>query len=115
MNGIEWIVDAFGCDPEALRSEEALRGLFARAVQELRLTPVAEPLWHVFPGPAGLSGLLLLAESHLACHTFPETGYASLNLYCCKPRPAWDFAARLREALGARRVQVRSVERGEEA
>ena len=110
--GAEWIVDAYGCDPLLLREERVLRALFARAVEELRLTPVAPPLFHAFPGAGGLSGLLLLSESHLACHTFPETGYASLNLYCCRPRPAWDVAARLREALGARRDEVRTVPRG---
>jgi S-adenosylmethionine decarboxylase len=111
--GVEWIVDAFECDPAALRSDAALRALFARALDELRLTPVAPPVWHVFAGEGGVSGLVLLAESHLACHTFPEARYASLNLYCCTPRPGWDFEARLREALGAQRVVVRRVARGD--
>jgi S-adenosylmethionine decarboxylase len=110
--GVEWIVDAWGCDPAALRDLRALRALFARAVEELGLTPVAPPVWHEFPGQGGVSGLLLLAESHLACHTFPEAAYASLNLYCCRPRPAWDWQARLRETLGAARVQVRALHRG---
>ena len=56
--------------------------------------------------------MLLLSESHLTCHTFPELGYAALNLYGCRPRPRWDFAARCREALGARRVEVVEVPRG---
>jgi len=33
----------------------------------------------------GVTGLLLLTESHLACDTFPERGFASFNLYCCRP------------------------------
>ncbi len=110
--GVEWIVDAYACDPRALRTLGALQGLFARAIAELGLTPVAEAQWHQFPGEGGVSGLVLLAESHLACHTFPEARYASLNLYCCRERPAWDFAERLREALGAGSVQVRAIRRG---
>ena len=109
--GVEWIVDAHGCDGAALRSLAALQGLFARAVEELGLTPIAAPAWHQFGGEGGVSGLVLLAESHLACHTFPEARYASVNLYCCRPRPAWDWPSRLAEAVGARQVEVRTVNR----
>jgi S-adenosylmethionine decarboxylase len=60
-----------------------------------------------------VTGLLLLAESHLTCHTFPERRFASLNLYCCRPRGPWPWEERLRETLGADRVTVRSFTRGE--
>jgi S-adenosylmethionine decarboxylase len=109
--GREWIVEAHGCDPAALADLPTLRALFARMVDELRLHPVAEPLWHKFPGPGGITGLCLLAESHLACHTFPEHGSLCLNLFCCTPRPEWDYAARLRELLGAETVEVRALDR----
>ena len=79
---------------------------------ELGLRPVAPPVLHRFPDPGGITAVLLLSESHLTCHTFPEAGYAALNLYCCRPRPAWDFAARCAEILGATRTEVRTVARG---
>ncbi len=110
--GVEWIVEVSGCRPEALRSEATLRALFERVVSELSLKPVAEPVFHLFPPPGGITGVLLLSESHLTCHTFPESGYAALNLYCCRPRPRWDFAARCRELLGAEETKVIEVRRG---
>jgi S-adenosylmethionine decarboxylase len=110
-SGVEWIVDAHGCDPALLRSRELLRALFDRIVEELSLRPIGEPLLHVFPGEGGVTGLLMLSESHLACHTFPETGYASFNLYCCRPRLEWPWAVRLGDVLGASEVTVRVVER----
>ncbi len=110
--GTEWIVEARGCRPEALRSEAALRALFDRAVAELGLKPVAPPVFHAFPPPGGLTGILLLSESHLTCHTFPESGYAALNLYCCRPRTGWDFPSRCAEILGATRTEVVAVPRG---
>lgn len=110
--GVEWIVEAHGCRPDALRSEAALRALFERAVAEIGLRPVAPALFHVFPSPGGVTGMLLLSESHLTIHTFPETGYAALNLYCCRPRATWDFAARCAEHLGAARTEIRAVTRG---
>jgi S-adenosylmethionine decarboxylase len=109
--GREWLIDAVGCRPAALRSVERLRALCEAAIRELDLHVVESPLWRRFPEPGGVTGLYLLAESHLACHTFPESGRAALNLYCCRPRPDWDWAAKLREALGARRVRVRRVRR----
>ena len=111
--GTEWIVDAHGCDPASLRSCATLSALFARIVDELGLHPLGEPVWHAFPGQGGITGVLLLSESHLACHTFPERGFAAFDLYCCRPSHEWPWAERLADALGAAEVRVRSVPRGE--
>ena len=111
--GTEWLVDAHGCDPAALRSSEVLAGLFARIVRELGLHTAAAPVWHTFPAPGGVTGLLLLTESHLACHTFPERSFAAFNLYCCRPRAEWPWHDRLAETVGATRVSVRRFDRGD--
>jgi S-adenosylmethionine decarboxylase len=110
--GAEWIVDAYGCDPGRLCSSVDLVRLFARVVEEMDLHPTNEAVWHVFPGAGGITGVLLLSESHLTCHTFPERGFAALNLYSCRPAREWPWGERLKEALGAARVTVRAVPRG---
>lgn len=109
--GIEWIVDAAGCEPAALRDPDTLGALFDDIVRELALHPVAPALWHRFPPPGGITGALVLAESHLAVHTFPEHGSLTLNLFCCRPRPEWPCERLLRDHLGARRCTVRRVAR----
>jgi S-adenosylmethionine decarboxylase len=109
--GVQWIVDAHGCDPERLRSRRALASVLARLVRELELRPLGRARFHVFPPPGGITGLLMLTESHAGLHTFPETGYCAVDLYCCRPRPDWPWRERLREMLGAERVQVRRVSR----
>ncbi|HEV2704471.1 MAG TPA: S-adenosylmethionine decarboxylase [Pyrinomonadaceae bacterium] len=109
--GTEWLVDASNCDPEALRDVGRLRAVFERAIAELELRVVGLPFWHKFPEPGGVTGLALLSESHLACHTYPEFGTATFNLYCCRARPRWNWEAILRETLGATSVSVRVVER----
>ena len=109
--GSEWLIDAAGCREDALRSVDTLRALFARVIGELALNPLHEPAFHVFPPPGGVTGYVMLTESHLACHTYPEHGAVTINLYCCRPRPAWEWEARLAELLGATNVRVRMLER----
>jgi S-adenosylmethionine decarboxylase len=111
--GAEWIVDAWGCSCESLRDVSTLRKVCEQIISDLNLHIVGEALWHQFPEPGGITGLFLLTESHLACHTYPESGTATFNLYCCKARPEWPWQERLSERLGAASVQVRLVKRGE--
>jgi len=109
--GCEWVVDARGCDPARVADLVTVRTLFALIVEELCLTPIADAVWHVFPQPGGITGLIPLAESHLTVHTFPEHRSLCINLFCCKPRAEWPWAERLREHLGAGHVEVRRLER----
>ena len=81
-------------------------------IADLDLRVIGEAAWHEFPQPGGVTGLFLLTESHLACHTYPESGIATFNLYCCRERPDWPWAERLRESLGATLVTVRFARRG---
>lgn len=109
MNGIEWIVEAHGCAPESLADLPAMVALFERIISDLKLRPVGDTQWHQFPQTGGITGLCLLSESHLACHTFPEFGSLCLNLFCCVPRAPWDFESALKEMFSASEVTVRSV------
>ncbi len=110
--GTEWLVDATGCTPERLRDPDALARLCDGVVAAMQLSVIGVPAVHRFGGPGGVTALYLLAESHLACHTFPETGVATFNLYVCRARPPLDWTALLRDALGATAVEVTTVERG---
>ena len=110
--GTEWLIEAADCDPEKLRDESVLRAIFERVVAKLDLH-VLDSVWHTFPGEGGVTGLAALTESHLACHTYPEHRTATFNLYCCRTRPEWDWKTEMNSALGAGRVSVARVERGE--
>lgn len=109
--GCEWVIEALGCLPERLTDLPLLQSVFFDLIGGMALHPVSAPQWHQFPGPGGITGLCLLAESHLACHTFPEFGSICLNVFCCRPRPEWAFEDYLREKLGATSVRIRRLER----
>ena len=109
--GCEWVVEAHGCDAAALRDVSRLESLFAAIISQMSLHPVRDPAWHQFPEPGGVTGMALLSESHLTCHTFPEYRSMCLNLFCCRERPDWDFDAALRHSLGASSVHVRRIDR----
>lgn len=108
---MEWVVDASGCEPARLADVDALRAVFDCVIADLDLRPAAEAQWKKFPPPGGVSGIVLLRESHLTCHSFPETGHAAFNLYCCRVRDPWPWERRLPELLAARSVVVRRIDR----
>jgi len=109
--GTEWVIDAVGCDPAKLADLDRMRAVFARVIGDLDLHVQGEIAWHQFSHPGGVSGLALLSESHLACHTYPEFCAATFNLYCCRNRAAWPWEQMLSEMLGATSVTVRMLQR----
>jgi S-adenosylmethionine/arginine decarboxylase-like enzyme len=97
MQGLHLTADLHACRaPEALMTDSGtLRALCLRVVADAGLTPVGE-LFHRFappagatphgagaPGPAGVTGVVLLAESHLTVHTWPELGGVTVDAYVC--------------------------------
>ena len=113
--GTEWLIEAFACDAQKLREVCGLQSVFSRIIKDLGLKTVGEPHWHKFGGEGGVTGLLMLTESHLACHTYPEYQTATFNLYCCRTRPEWNWQENLSAKLGAQSVKVTKIERGTNA
>lgn len=109
--GTEWLIEATGCEPDALRDENAIRSIMSRVIDDLGLRSIGS-VWHKFDGEGGVTGLIALTESHLACHTYPEYGTATFNLYCCRTRPEWNWEGELKAALDAADVTVTRIERG---
>ena len=112
--GTEWLIEATGCDADALRSESDVRSVLDTVIADLGLISIGS-VWHKFDGEGGVTGMVALTESHLTCHTYPEYGTATFNLYCCRTRPEWDWEFELKERFGAADVRIVKVDRGSPA
>lgn len=118
MQGLHLTADLSGCPPSAavMTDSAALRTLCLAAVEEVALTPVGE-LFHRFADGPGITGVVLLAESHLAVHTWPELGAVTLDVYVCNfgadnSARAEALMARLEAAFGASHVERHRLQRG---
>ncbi len=87
MNGLHLTADLRGCDAAAawMTDPEVLGRLCRHAVGLSGLSGVAELMHRFGPadGQSGITGVVLLAESHLAVHTWPELGAVTLDVYVC--------------------------------
>jgi len=119
MHGLHLTADLRGCPSglAALTDAQALRALCVREVVAAGLTPVAE-LFHRFEAAGGgLTGVVLLAESHLAVHTWPELSAVTLDVYVCNfggdnTARAESLFAALTSAFAPADVQRQALRRG---
>ncbi|MCC6248400.1 MAG: adenosylmethionine decarboxylase [Rubrivivax sp.] len=117
MHGIHLAAELHECAAVALLAEPAaLRTLCRRVVAEAGLTAVGELFHHFAPG-GGVTGVVLLAESHLAVHTWPELGAVTLDVYVCNLSAdnsgrAEQVVAALEAAFAPRRRRQQRLERG---
>ncbi len=84
MHGLHLTADLYrcACGDDLLQHADAIAALCRAEVAACGLTVVGER-WHHFSEGGGVTGTLLLAESHLALHTWPETGSVTLDVYVC--------------------------------
>ncbi|MBL8323757.1 MAG: adenosylmethionine decarboxylase [Rubrivivax sp.] len=117
MQGLHLTAELHECAAQGLlREAQALRALCLREVADAGLTPVGE-LFHHFGAGAGVTGVVLLAESHVAVHTWPELGAVTLDVYVCNllndnSGCAERLVAALQRAFAPRVVHAQRLERG---
>ena len=109
-------IDGFGGDRELLSNESLVRSLLDRLPGEISMTKIAPPSVHRYIGDKvedwGISGFVLIAESHIAIHTFPERGYVWADVFSCKAFEADAAIERISAEFGLAEARVRTLERG---
>lgn len=105
------LAEYFECECTYLDSEPAIRNLMREAASRTGATIVGD-IFHHF-SPQGVTGVVVIAESHLAIHTWPEFQYASVDLFTCgttvDPWIGFDY---IRETLQSKRWESKEIIRG---
>lgn len=105
------LAEVHGCRFEVLNDIKKVQDIMVNAALEAG-AEIRELVFHKF-SPQGVSGVVVISESHLAIHTWPELGYAAVDVFTCgdKVNP-WDACNFLAEKFGAEYVNASEVKRG---
>lgn len=116
--GVHIMLDGYDADGPVMRDEAALTALLQALPGEMGMHPICDPLVvKVGPNcakdPGGLSGFVMIAESHISFHTFPARRFVTMDLYTCRTATDVDaVVARLCTAFGLTDVEVHVQRRG---
>lgn len=110
-NGRHLLMEYQGCDSAILNDAARLKEWMIKAANASRATVVAD-VFHLF-SPTGVSGVLVLQESHLSIHTWPEQGYASMDFYTCGDCDPFAGHLVLCEGLKPTHAEIIDVTRGD--
>ena len=108
--GTHYLVDLKDCDPEPIKRVEPTRAILLRAVNDCGATLVNE-CFHQYE-PFGVSGVVLIAESHFSVHTWPEHGFVGVDIFTCGEMDAEVAIDVMRNAFQAQEIQVKTLVRG---
>lgn len=108
--GRHLLVELSGCPADILSQEDLLKYHLRAAALEAGAQIVTD-VFHTFETP-GVSGLVVLRESHISIHTWPLDGYAAVDIYTCGATNPKKAIAYLEHALEAEMVFIRDVKRG---
>jgi len=109
--GIHLLIELWSCNRQKIDNLDYLETIFSRAAEVAGAT-VLKTAFQDF-NPQGVSGVVVIAESHLTVHTWPEYGYAAVDVFTCGTKvDPWKAAGFLKQELEAEDMQVRDFLRG---
>ncbi len=109
--GRHLLLELFDCDLDAINNVEAVKDALIEAAKRAQAT-IVDVVFHEF-NPFGVSGVVVIAESHLSIHTWPEYRYAAVDIFSCGDVLQPEVAAwYLVDQFGAERTSVVEMQRG---
>ena len=109
--GKHLIVELYGCSSELLNNLVQVEKILIEAV-ELSKATIVQPVFHHF-SPHGISGVVVIAESHFTIHTWPEYGYCALDIFTCGDQIDPDESLQfMKNKFQADNMSVMEIKRG---
>ncbi len=110
------VIDGHNCDPARLSDPEATRGFLDEFPDRIGMTKVTPPAVYTYRGPTaedwGVSGFVIIAESHISVHTFPDRGYVNVDVFSCKEFDGEQALREAQELFGMGDVRSWTLDRG---
>jgi len=105
------LAEFYGCPAETLNDQARIERDMVAAALEAN-AEVRETVFHKF-SPHGVSGVVVISESHLAIHTWPEFGYAAVDIFTCgQTVDPWVSCNYLKQKFAAQNMTAREIKRG---
>ncbi len=105
------LAEICGCDFDILNDIEKVEEIMVNAALEAG-AEIRECVFHKF-SPQGVSGVVVISESHLAIHTWPELGYAAVDVFTCGERVnPWDACNYVSDHFCAKHMTAKEIKRG---
>ena len=110
------VIDGHGGDPAQLADPELVRGFLDEFPDRIHMTKITPPAVYTYQGPKpedwGVSGFVIIAESHISVHTFPDRGYVNIDVFSCKEFDAERALAEVRQTFTMSAVRNWVLDRG---
>lgn len=110
--GTHCLIDLHGVAAEALQNNKLIQQTLFDCVTLVGATPIFSR-FHQFGGAAGITGVILLQESHISIHTWPEYGYAAVDVFMCGAIEIDAIASTLSRAFSPSQVRTQMLARGQ--
>jgi S-adenosylmethionine decarboxylase len=105
------LAEFYGCSPDILNNTAQIEEIMVNAALEAG-AEIREVVFHEFT-PQGVSGVVVISESHLAIHTWPEFGYAAVDVFTCGTTvDPWVSCYYLKKHFTAERMAAKEIKRG---
>ncbi len=114
--GLHLTLDGYGGNPEQLANLDLIYEFLERCPDLIHMTKIMPPYVFKYHGKVpedwGVSGFVLIAESHISIHTFPDRAYLSLDIFSCKDFDYQQAVAYVTELFGISRHEINLLDRG---
>jgi S-adenosylmethionine decarboxylase len=116
--GVHLMLDGYGCDEKVLQDMNFIYNFLDEYPDQMDMTKIMPPYVFRYNGTVpedwGVSGFVLIAESHISIHTFPEKQYLSLDMFSCKPFDTDKAVETIQKHFRIRKYEKRVLDRGQE-